>query len=380
MLETPFVPKDIEEAANKMAATIKKDAPIAEVPVVATPVVEPIKEEIKKEEIKAEIKQEVKEEIKTDIANKEKAEQAVVNADLDEEAKKQVEWFSENGKSKKEETVVPEISTEKDLVKEIEKHKSELSEASAKLKEYEDLLENDELVSAFVEYRKAGGSDPDEFSSKLGITNPDKLSTEQLLTEQAKSLGFEGEALTDAVTEEMERFEGLSKMEQKSKINSLKEQFKKNHTEKIKSFSTNIKANSQKIAQIEQSSFKKLDEEAKRYENKKYRGLLVTPEMVNEAKPLAAFYASKKFDEKGNLTGHDVENGMRMAILDKYEKKFAKVNYDIGYTTGMAEAFKERRPNKNEERSTMIPVATETSDERLSAAKKEASEYVWKNR
>jgi len=118
--------------------------------------------------------------------------------------------------------------------------------------------------------------------------------------------------------------------------------------EKIKSFSTQSQTYRQEQQKIHQTAFDEIKKEVNEKVGKKYRGLLIDNKMGKEISEIAPFYAPAIKDESGKVTGYDVKQGVRLAILDKYEKQLYKTQYDLAHVSAYEKAINERnRPSEN---------------------------------
>lgn len=239
-----------------------------------------------------------------------------------------------------------------------------------------DEIEKDPLSKAFIEFRKKGGSDINQFVKELGIVDVERMTPEQIFEADTKSLGLS----EDGLAEEMERFNSLSEAQKLRETNPIKKQMIQDRDEKIKTFSAGVnkEAQAQEAFMNEAASVGKkvLGETLSKMEGKKYKGLLITSEMANEIKDYVSNNTVPKI-ENGKFTGYDIEKSVRMAVLDKYEKQLLMANHQMGKTFGMDKALKLRlRPNRVESGTGGTP--------RLEITKKESVEAetdkLWEKR
>ncbi len=198
-----------------------------------------------------------------------------------------------------------------------EKNKSnyeeEIKSYKTKVQDYESVL-NDDYVKALVEFRKTGGTDLTEFSRQLGIVDVNKLTIEDFYAQKAADQGLKDDVLTEAVSEAVERYNALPKLDQAEILNNFKNNVRGKTEEKLKSFSSSSQAQRQKDEAVKQTFFADLDKEVSVKVGKKFRGLLIDEKMSKEIKQAAPNYSIPKFDKDGNFVGYDAEHGVEMAI------------------------------------------------------------------
>lgn len=226
-------------------------------------------------------------------------------------------------------------------------YEEEVKTYKTKLQEYEGLL-NDDYVKAMVEFRKSGGTDLNELNRQLGIVDPSKYSIEDFYKEEASRLGFKGEELDEAVSESVDKYNGLSKIEQKQILQNFQNSVKNKAEEKIKSFSAQNQAQRQEVEKIEKIAIADINKEVQDKIGKKWKGLLIDEKMGKEIANDSPKYLMPQIDDKGRLIAFDAKNAVRLAILDKFEKKLLKASYELGALTKYDELIQERnRPNEN---------------------------------
>ncbi len=155
--------------------------------------------------------------------------------------------------------------------------------------------------------------------------------------------------MKEAVDESIERYNSLPKLEQKEILNNFKNNLTKQTEEKIKSFSAGSQVQRQEFEKIQKESLDELQKEVESKIGKKWRGLLIDKNMSKAIYEtvLSESYA-KPIIKDGKITGYDVKNGVRLAILDKFEKQLYKTQYDLAHLSAYDKAIQERnRPSEN---------------------------------
>lgn len=241
------------------------------------------------------------------------------------------------------------------------------------IEEYEQLKEvvSDPFVSSYLEWKKAGGSNPKDFIKELGITGVEKTISDYVRAE-AISLGLEGEDLESSIADELERFGELSTIQQKKKLKEYRDSDTNSLDEKIKSFSGVQSEKAKQLQAAQVSASEKLTQEVEKLKGQKYKGLLIDEPMAKQILKDAPMFSTAVFDEKGALTHYDVEKGIRASIYLNYEKKILKETFNLGRTAAAKEfAQKRNRPNPD---TVATPVSNApTSDEEFATAKKAIS-------
>lgn len=229
--------------------------------------------------------------------------------------------------------------------------KQKYDDLQVKVKEYESVLE-DPLVSAFTEFVKSGNTDVNEFAKQVGSLNFGEMSVEDMYRMRAQEMGFGEDDLEDAVFEQMDKFNSMTRIEKKDEETKLKSIYKSQSAERLKSFTEKV-ANKRseeqaRVAAIVQSADAELEDTLSKMKGGRWKSLAIDEPMVNnirEAIPALAPLMGK-FDDKNQLIGFDVKEGVEMAIWKLYGKQLLKSTFDIGRTSGFEEAMKDRiRPS-----------------------------------
>lgn len=342
-IENPEKAKNDDAEAEKIAQQIKAQAEIEENNRVAAEQKKTAEEKKKNEEIK-----------NADVEDLEEEEEL---EELSDEDRQYIEELQ--GKKKKDNTQKEE-KTEGEEKKPSKKRSAEDDEEviiyKTKASEYEKIL-TDPLTKAFLEFRKDGGEDINEFAKKVGLVDIKSFTPEQLREQELRSLG---ELTDDEIKEAMERFSDLPKEEKLLLTKDIKSRLIKERDEKLTTFSSNVSKQAQEAEAFQRQAITKgvqeLDERLSKMEGTKYRGLLVTPEMANEIKQYVTRTPAVKTDEQGNFIGYDIEKSVHNAMYINYGPEMIKVAAKMAKAYAMDKALKLRqRPNKMESVPSQIP-------------------------
>lgn len=258
--------------------------------------------------------------------------------------------------------------------------KKKYEELETKVKDYETILE-DPLVSAFAEFVKSGNTDVNEFAKQVGALNFGELGMEDMYRMRAQEMGFDGEELDDAVFEQMDKFNSMTRLEKKDEENKLRAVYKSQSAERLKSFTERVanerSTEQQRVAQIVEKAETELDEVLNKMKGQRWKSLMIDESMANNIREAIPAFAPLmgKFDQDQKLTGFDVKDGIEMAIWKLYGKQLLKSTYDIGRTSGFDEAMKERiRPTATPGMGASPAAASKTSQESINEARKAAAQ------
>lgn len=262
----------------------------------------------------------------------------------------------------------------------VQEFKKKYEELEAKLQEQEQIL-NDPLVSAFAEFVKSGNTDVAEFAKQVGSLNVGELDVESMYRMRAQEMGFEGEELEDAVMEQLDKFNTMTRLERKDEETKLRSIYKSQSAERLKSFTERIandrQAEQQRVAKVVESAESELDQVLDKMKGQRWKSLLIDESMAKTIRDAIPAFAPLmgKFDENQKLVGFDVKDGIEMAIWKLYGKQLLKSTFDIGRTAGFDEAMKDRvRPTATPGISQAPGVPAKTSDESISEARKAAAQ------
>lgn len=260
--------------------------------------------------------------------------------------------------------------------------KKKYQEIESKLQEYETTL-SDPLIAAFAEFVKSGNTDVNEFAKQVGEFSVGEMDIEDMYRARAVEMGFEGDDLDDAVMEQLDKYNSMTRLERKDEENKLKSLYKSQSAERLKSFTekiTNQKLEEQqRMNEIASKADKELDEVLNKMKGQRWKSLLIDESMANNIKETIPAMAPlmAQLDDKNRLTGFDVKEGIEMAIWKLYGKQLLKSTFDIGRTAGFDEAMKERiRPSSTTGSSASPAVPGNSLKENIEAARKQAAERV----
>lgn len=269
-----------------------------------------------------------------------------------------------------------EVPTTKESIEEQPVIK-QYEEAKAKLTEYESVLKNP-LVEAVAEFTKSGKSDLMELFKELGVVDTTKLTVEEMYRMKNEKLGFEGDELIESVEEDLAKFESMTKSEKREHEAKLRDTYKAQSSDKLKSYTEKLTQERQRKLELDDKVSAQaevdLDKAAEKLLTEGYLGLPMTQEMIDQVKKVVPALAPTiaKFDEKGNLTGYDVQDGIEYAAWKLYKKQISKNLFLMGRTDGIEEFQAERsRVNPNNTQISPLSTTGETKQEAVKAATKD---------
>jgi hypothetical protein len=262
----------------------------------------------------------------------------------------------------------------------VQEFKKKYEELEAKLNEQEQIL-SDPLVSAFAEFVKSGNTDVAEFAKQVGSLNVGEMDVESMYRMRAQEMGFEGDELEDAVMEQLDKFNSMTRIERKDEETKLRSVYKSQSAERLKSFTERIandrQSEQERVAKVVESAETELDQVLDKMKGQRWKSLLIDESMAKTIRDAIPAFAPLmgKFDEGQKLVGFDVKEGIEMAIWKLYGKQLLKSTFDIGRTAGFDEAMKDRvRPTATPGVSQAPGVPAKTSEESISDARKAAAQ------
>jgi len=262
----------------------------------------------------------------------------------------------------------------------VQEYKKKYEELEAKLNEQEQIL-SDPLVSAFAEFVKSGNTDVAEFAKQVGSLNVGEMDVESMYRMRAQEMGFEGDELEDAVMEQLDKFNSMTRIERKDEETKLRSVYKSQSAERLKSFTERIanerQSEQERVAKVVESAETELDQVLDKMKGQRWKSLLIDESMAKTIRDTIPAFAPLmgKFDENQKLVGFDVKDGIEMAIWKLYGKQLLKSTFDIGRTAGFDEAMKDRvRPTATPGVSQAPGVPAKTSEESISEARKAAAQ------
>jgi len=259
-------------------------------------------------------------------------------------------------------------------------------ELEGKVTDYEKIL-SDPLVSAFTEFIKSGNTDVSEFAKQVGSLNVGELDIESMYRMRAQEMGFDGEELEDAVMEQLDKFNSMTRLERKDEETKLRSTYKSQSAERLKSFTERM-ANErveeqQRVSKVVETAENELDQVLDKMKGQRWKSLVIDESMTKTIRDTIPALAPLmgKFDENQRLVGFDVKEGIEMAIWKLYGKQLLKSTFDIGRTSGFEEAMKDRvRPTATPGGSTAPVYPGKSTDESLSDARKAAAQRASQKR
>lgn len=258
--------------------------------------------------------------------------------------------------------------------------KKKYDDLQSKVTDYEKIL-SDPLVSAFAEFIKSGNTDVNEFAKQVGAFSVGEMDIESMYRTRAQEMGFEGEELEDAVMEQLDKFNSMTRLERKDEENKLRSTYKSQSAERLKSFTEKIAnervAEQERVLKVVETAESELDDVLNKMNGQRWKSLVIDESMIKTIRDTIPALAPimGKFDDNQKLVGFDVKEGIEMAIWKLYGKQLLKSTFDIGRTSGFEEAMKDRiRPTATPGGSTAPAYPSKTSEESISDARKSAAQ------
>ena len=312
-----------------------------------TELTEEQKEEAKKkeEELKAEEEKKVAEE-KAKLEGKKEGKEI---ADTEAKEASTQNWW-ETPEKKKEE---PTVETDKDI--------------QAKVIEYDKLISDPE-IKAFVEAKKAGKT-LRSFVGELKGVDPESLSPKQLNEIKLKKYNL----TTEEYTEEVEKFDELTKIQQVTATQPIKDELLKEQDERLSKFSTEATAESKekddRMKVIIEKAKTDLDAHLKAIEGTELLGVKITPEIVEG---LRAF-ADKDFTIHNPDDTYNIPYMVELGLFSKYRKQLMTENIERATEKGKGEVLKETsRPSQEEKGTQRLPDLGKAAEADVKAAEEQA--------
>lgn len=299
------IPAELEEKPKKESKKAKKEA------------------EKKEEEKKAEVKEE-KKEVDDDLSDADRAFIAEIEA---EEPKADATTTTASGEKKetKEEKRTP---TEKEVA-------------------YDKVVSNP-FIKAAITFFENGGNNPKDLIKELGLMETPKT-IEDYIRQEAIEAGISGEALENAIAEEMDEYETLTSVQKAKALKKYQETDKQLQDKKFENYIVDRNKETEVIQKIQTEATSRLKDIVKDKVGTDLAGELIDEPMAEQILNRAALTAIPIYDEKGNLTGYDdLENSVEDAIFTLFRKRIRKYDYQLGFKQGAKKHFSERhRPSDN---------------------------------
>lgn len=214
-------------------------------------------------------------------------------------------------------------------------------EYAVKAKQYDEVI-SDPLVSAVLAWRQAGGQNPQDFIKNLSGPDVSRMEIGDFIREEAIKEGFEGQELEDAVREKVAAYEELPKLDQRKMLNEYQRSYSSKVNDKLSQFVKSQSEAANQFSQIQVQAEQDLEKSVGELAGKKFKNMLITPEMAEIVKRDAPLFATQIVGDDGRVTGFDVQTGVEMAIWKNFGKKILKETYMLGLTIGKEEAVNER--------------------------------------
>lgn len=299
------IPAELEEKPKKESKKAKKEA------------------EKKEEEKKAEVKEE-KKEVDDDLSDADRAFIAEIEA---EEPKADATTTTASGEKKetKEEKRTP---TEKEVA-------------------YDKVVSNP-FIKAAITFFENGGNNPKDLIKELGLMETPKT-IEDYIRQEAIEAGISGEALENAIAEEMDEYETLTSVQKAKALKKYQETDKQLQDKKFENYIVDRNKETEVIQKIQTEATSRLKDIVKDKVGTDLAGELIDEPMAEQILNRAALTAIPIYDEKGNLTGYDdLENSVEDAIFTLFRKRIRKYDYQLGFKQGAKKHLSERhRPSDN---------------------------------
>jgi hypothetical protein len=298
------IPAELEEKPKKETKKAKKEA-----------------EEAKKKE------EPVKEEVKVDddLSDADRAFIAEMEAD---EPKADATTTTATGDKVKETKEEKRTPTEKEVA-------------------YDKVVSNP-FIKAAITFFENGGNNPKDLIKELGLMETPK-SIEDYIRQEAMDNGLTGEALENAITEEMDDYDSLTGLQKAKALKKYQETDKQILDKKFENYIVDKSKEREVIQKIQTEATSRLQEIVKDKVGTKIAGELVDEPTAQEILNRAALTAIPIYDDKGNLVGYDdLENSVEDAMFTVFRKRIRKYDYQLGFKQGAKKHLSERhRPSDN---------------------------------
>ncbi len=289
--------------------------------------------------------------------------------DLSKNIPAKVEKIEDVVLSKEKEAEISNLKAE-DFLKEEDtvKESEETLALRKKVEQYESTFSDPEALAAMkiAQEAKKQGKTIVEYINEISGVDPNKLSARELFERKLKSYP---ELTEDERTEEMAKFDGMSKLQQLERTKDVKNEMLNSRNNILEQYAVKSTDKEEKFKQIVyQESVKATEELEDLLGEKEYKNLELTPERKRAIKKHVNQHL--KHDEKGMF---NVRLGVNTAIMALYEKEFEDANRSVVKTKEREKIFKEMtRPSKETISTSFAPAQSE--EEELREALRENSE------
>jgi len=190
---------------------------------------------------------------------------------------------------------------------------------------------DDPIIQA-INAHKQSGKELKDFFKEVGIVDIDKVKVEDIVREQAKALGLEGDDLEEAVTEELDK--DRTRFEKAQWEKKLKDEYLKTQNDKYAEYASKFKSAEANYSK-ENEEITKINEEASILIDQK----VTSGEIDEETAWEIARNPVLKYNDKGEFKGYDIETAIkRVQITKNYDKLIAEAE-DRGYQAALKARF-----------------------------------------
>ena len=229
--------------------------------------------------------------------------------------------------------------------------------------EYE-ALKNDDMTKAFIEWRKNGGTDLNEFNTKLGFTDANKLSAEDLFKHQAIEAGVEKEDLEDAVSEAMAKYEDMTKIEKAQALKTMRTELSSKNKVDFKKFefpaNKNVEADKEQRNKINEKAISDIGKIVTDKTGKIFNNTIAIDEPMakmidNTARAIAGYYGKQEKD--GKVIGFDIKEAhINKAIWAEFGEEILATALDKQLTHITDKYYLQRRRISDETSSAVADI------------------------
>lgn len=179
------------------------------------------------------------------------------------------------------------------------------------------------------------------------------MSVEDLYKMELEGEGLTGDDLEEALLEQMEAYEGMTRRDKIREEKALKAQHSSLAEKKISEYTANITAQSQEQLALQEKYTQAADHTMRqlvdKYKGKFFKNLKLDDGMLEKLQEVTPLYTPATYDDAGNFAGYDVETGFKNAACAMYGDTILKATYNAGMTSGYEKWKHETaRPNRND--------------------------------
>lgn len=212
---------------------------------------------------------------------------------------------------------------------------------------YDKMISNP-FVKAAITFFENGGNNPKDLIKELGLMETPKT-IEDYIRQEAIEAGISGEALENAIAEEMDEYDTLTSVQKAKALKKYQETDRQLQDKKYESYILDRNKETEVIQKIQTEATSRLQEIVKDKVGQKIADVLIDEPMAKEILNRAALTAIPIYDDKGNLVGYDdLENSVEDAVFTLFRKRIRKYDYQLGFKQGAKKHLSERhRPSDN---------------------------------